>query len=106
MGSSRLYLILLHLMHYTKGDPQSAFSQLGDVILFVQATLSKFHVRYQSHVRFCTLAEQRVDNQDAFYARRCNSLDCVPKAGVTGRTHRCPRRGAQDGFYILAQGSL
>lgn len=28
----------------TAGDPQSAFSQLGDVILFVQATLSKFHI--------------------------------------------------------------
>jgi hypothetical protein len=48
--SSRWVRYRSQLIHLCKGDPQTAVSHLGDVVLFLQSTLSRYHASRTNHL--------------------------------------------------------
>jgi hypothetical protein len=63
------------------GDPQSAFSQLGDVILFIQTTMARFHVR-SSHPKPACLAKPVIDPQHHCYYGEQGLLDGISQVNI------------------------
>lgn len=52
---AHLFCALSHIfMTERKGDPQTAISHLGHVVLFLQSTLAKYHVSFSCHSLPCT----------------------------------------------------
>ena len=76
VGRNWMLPIDLAYIDVFSGDPQTAVTHLGDVVLFVQYTISRFHVRIKSgFILILTVCSARISR---FHIERENTLCKLP----------------------------